>query len=58
MFRQEKKETFAIRKSKIAVGSVLIAMSALGLAIAPKVAHAAQGDTRNIEVTWLEENSY
>ena len=58
MFRQEKKETFAIRKSKIAVGSVLIAMSALGLAIAPKVAHAAQGDTRNIEVTWLEENSF
>ena len=58
MFRQEKKETFAIRKSKIAVGSVLIAMSALGLAVAPKVAHAAQGDTRNIEVTWLEENSF
>ena len=58
MFRQEKKETFAIRKSKIAVGSVLIAMSALGLAIAPKVAYAAQGDTRNIEVTWLEENSF
>ena len=58
MFRQEKKETFSIRKSKVAVGSVLIAMSMLGLAVAPKVAYAAQGDTRNIEVTWLEEDSF
>ena len=70
MQRKEKNEIYSIRKFKVGVGSALIGLSFLGATgllddvpivsdvFGVETAHAAEGDTRTIEVTWLEAHSF
>ena len=70
MQRKEKNEIYSIRKFKVGVGSALIGLSVLGATglvndvpivsdvFGVETAHAAEGDTRTIEVTWLEAHSF
>lgn len=70
MQRKEKNEIYSIRKFKVGVGSALIGLSVLGATglvndvpivndvFGVETAYAAEGDTRTIEVTWLEAHSF